>query len=152
MEFNHNRLTGLLKRTAILSFVTKNGLFFREFRTGLAAGCMISSAVYAMGVSETVTCDMTTLATSNAYSSRFLTPVLAVAIAFALISAHRERDIRSDIKSQVPRMYSTWRLWAVNGQDDGVGLNFVLTPTHLDAPSVSDATQLLHHLLLRATP
>ncbi|GFO41233.1 hypothetical protein PoB_006773800 [Plakobranchus ocellatus] len=105
-----------------------------------------------MGVSRTVTFDMTTLATSNAYSSRFLTPVLAVAIALALIAAHRERDVRSDIKSQVPRTYSTRRLRAVKGQDDSVGLNFVLTPAHLDPPSVSDATQLLHHLLLRATP
>ncbi|GFO50020.1 hypothetical protein PoB_007652500 [Plakobranchus ocellatus] len=90
---------------------------------------------------------MTTLATSNTYSSRFLTPVLAVAIVLALIAAHWERNVRSDIKSQVPRTYSTWRLRAVKDQDDGVGLNFVLTPTHLDAPSVSDATQLLHHLL-----
>ncbi|GFO31015.1 hypothetical protein PoB_005752000 [Plakobranchus ocellatus] len=56
---------------------------------------------------------MTTLATSNAYSSRFLTPVLAVAIALALIAAHRERDVRCDIKSQVPRTYSTRRLRAV---------------------------------------
>ncbi|GFN87449.1 hypothetical protein PoB_001395500 [Plakobranchus ocellatus] len=49
---------------------------------------------------------------------------------------------------QATLWYSTWRLRAVKGQDDGVGLNFVLTPTHLDAPSVSNATQLL----LRATP
>ncbi|GFN80770.1 hypothetical protein PoB_000727600 [Plakobranchus ocellatus] len=116
----------------------------KNFGQVYVAGCMVSSAVYAKGVSRTVTFDMTTLATSNAYSSRFLTPVLAVATALALIAAHRERNVRSDIENQVPRTYSTWRLRAVKGQDDGVGLNFVLTPTHLDAPSVSDATQLLH--------
>ncbi|GFO02015.1 hypothetical protein PoB_002852000 [Plakobranchus ocellatus] len=66
--------------------------------------------------------------------------------------AHRERDVRSDIKSQVPRTYSAWRLRAVKGQDDGVGLNLVFTATHFDAPSVSDDTQLLHHLFLRTTP
>ncbi|GFO49494.1 hypothetical protein PoB_007599900 [Plakobranchus ocellatus] len=76
MDFNYNCLTGLVKCTAILSFVAKNGLFFQELRTGLAAGCMVSSAVYAMGVSRTITFDMATLATSNTYSSRFLTPVL----------------------------------------------------------------------------
>ncbi|GFN98875.1 hypothetical protein PoB_002538100 [Plakobranchus ocellatus] len=103
-----------------------------------------------MGVSRTVTFDMTTLAISN--SSRFLTPVLAVAIALAFTAAHRERNVRSDIESQVSCTYSTRRLRAVKDQDDGVGLNFVLTPAHLDAPSMSDATQLLYLLLLRATP
>ncbi|GFN89068.1 hypothetical protein PoB_001557400 [Plakobranchus ocellatus] len=91
---------------------------------------------------------MTTLATSNTHSSRFLTSVLAVATALTLTEAHRERDGRSNIKSHVPRTYSNWRLRAVKGQDSCVGLNFVLTPTHLDAPSLSDATQLLHYLLL----
>ncbi|GFN87434.1 hypothetical protein PoB_001394000 [Plakobranchus ocellatus] len=106
--------TGLLKCTVILSFVAKNGLFFQELLTGLAAGCMVSSAVYTMGVNQTVMFDMNTLATSNTYSSRFLTPVLAVAIA-ALITAYREQDVRSDIKSKLPRTYSTWLLWAVKG-------------------------------------
>ncbi|GFN99783.1 hypothetical protein PoB_002628900 [Plakobranchus ocellatus] len=102
--------------------------------------------------SAAVTFDMITVATTNTYSSGFLTPVLAVAMALALIAAHQEEDARSDIKSQVPRTYCAWRLRAVKGQDDGVGLNFVLISKHLDAPSVSDATQLLHHLLLQATP
>ncbi|GFO19558.1 hypothetical protein PoB_004606300 [Plakobranchus ocellatus] len=101
-----------------------------------------------MGISRTVTI---TLAMFNTYSSSFLTPVLAVAIALALIAAHRERDVWADIKSQVPHTYSTRRLRAVKGQDDCVDLNFVLTPTHLDVTSVSDATQLLHHLHLRAS-
>ncbi|GFO41316.1 hypothetical protein PoB_006782100 [Plakobranchus ocellatus] len=78
MDFDYNCLTGLLKRTAILNFVTKNGLFSQELRAGLAAGCMVSSAVFAIGSSRTVTFDMTTLATSSTYSSKFLTPVLAV--------------------------------------------------------------------------
>ncbi|GFO27936.1 hypothetical protein PoB_005444100 [Plakobranchus ocellatus] len=56
------------------------------------------------------------LATSNTHSSRFLTPVLAVVIALALITAHWERDVRSDIKSQVPRTYSTWRPRAVKAR------------------------------------
>ncbi|GFO32995.1 hypothetical protein PoB_005950000 [Plakobranchus ocellatus] len=55
-------------------------------------GCMVSSAVYTLGASRTVRFDVTTLATSNAYSSRFLTPVLAVAIVLALTAAHREQD------------------------------------------------------------
>ncbi|GFN89454.1 phosphoglycerate kinase [Plakobranchus ocellatus] len=59
-------------------------------------------------VSRTVTFDMTTLATSNTYSSRFLTPVLAVAIALALITAHRERNVRSDIKSQLKPIRRLW--------------------------------------------
>ncbi|GFO13707.1 hypothetical protein PoB_004021200 [Plakobranchus ocellatus] len=59
----------------------KDGLLFQELWTGLAAGCMVSSAVYTMGISRTVTFDTTILATSNAYSSKFLTPVLDVAIA-----------------------------------------------------------------------
>ncbi|GFO15024.1 hypothetical protein PoB_004152900 [Plakobranchus ocellatus] len=59
-----------------------------------------------MGVSRTSTFDMTTLATSNAYSSRFLTPVLAVAIALALIAAHRERNVRSDIESRTINVLS----------------------------------------------
>ncbi|GFO47898.1 hypothetical protein PoB_007440300 [Plakobranchus ocellatus] len=53
-----------------------------------------------MRISRTITFKMTTLATSNAYSRRFLTPVLAVAIALALIAAHRERDVRSYTKCQ----------------------------------------------------
>ncbi|GFO48311.1 hypothetical protein PoB_007481600 [Plakobranchus ocellatus] len=89
-----------------------------------------------MGISPTNTFDMINLATSNTYSNM----------------AHWERDERSDIESQVPRTYSTRRLQAVKGQDDGVALNFVLNLTRLDAPSVSVATQFLHHLLLRATP
>ncbi|GFO49499.1 hypothetical protein PoB_007600400 [Plakobranchus ocellatus] len=91
---------------------------------------------------------MTTVATSNAYSSKFLLPVLAMAIALELIAAHREGDERSDIKSQVPRTYFTQRLWAVKDQDDGVHLNFVLTSTRLNVSSMSDATQLFHRLLL----
>ncbi|GFO16292.1 hypothetical protein PoB_004279700 [Plakobranchus ocellatus] len=117
--------------------------------------CWLHVLLYSLrngGISRTVTFDMTTLATSNTYSSRFLTPVLALAIALAFIAAHRERDVRSDIKYQVPRKYFTRRLRAVEGHDDGVGLNFIITPTHLDAPSVGDATQLLRHLLLRAKP
>ncbi|GFN94145.1 hypothetical protein PoB_002065100 [Plakobranchus ocellatus] len=121
--------------------------------TSLAAGCKVSSAVYATGISRTVTFDMTSLAKSNTYSSRFLTPVLTVAIALALIAARCERDVRSDIKIQVRRTYSIRRLQAAKGQNaDGVGLSFILTLTHLDAPSVSDAFYLLHHLLLRAAP
>ncbi|GFO46815.1 hypothetical protein PoB_007332000 [Plakobranchus ocellatus] len=46
------------------------------------------------------------LATSNTYSSRFLTPVLAMAIALALIAAHREWEVRSDIKSQAPHKFN----------------------------------------------
>ncbi|GFO23763.1 hypothetical protein PoB_005026800 [Plakobranchus ocellatus] len=142
MDFNQNCLTGLLKRTAILRFVKKNGLYFQELWTGLAAGCVVSSTVYAMGVSRTVTFDMTIFATSNTHSSRFLTPVFAVAIALALIAAHWERDVRSEIKSQVPRTYSTRRLRAANVQcqEYGVCLNFVLTLRHLDTSSVSEAT------------
>ncbi|GFN90608.1 hypothetical protein PoB_001711400 [Plakobranchus ocellatus] len=60
--------------------------------------------------------DMSTLATSNTCSiSKFLRPVLAVAIAWALIAAHRVRDVRSDIKSQLHRTYSSRRLWALRG-------------------------------------
>ncbi|GFO05412.1 hypothetical protein PoB_003191700 [Plakobranchus ocellatus] len=94
-----------------------------------------------MGISRTVTFDMTTFATSNAYSSRFLTPVHAMAIALALIAAHRERDVRSaDIKSQIPRTYFTRRLRAFKDQDNGVGLYFVLTPTHFYALNGSPPT------------
>ncbi|GFO29527.1 hypothetical protein PoB_005603200 [Plakobranchus ocellatus] len=46
-----------------------------------------------MGISRTVTFDMTTFATSNACSRRFLTPILAVAIALALKAAHWEWDV-----------------------------------------------------------
>ncbi|GFN82089.1 hypothetical protein PoB_000859500 [Plakobranchus ocellatus] len=99
---------------------------------------LVSSAVYAMGVSRTVTFDMTTLAASNAYSSRFLTPALAMAIALALIAAHRERNVRSDIESQVPRTNSTWRLRAIKGQDDGASLNFVLNSAPPPSPPPSN--------------
>ncbi|GFO19527.1 hypothetical protein PoB_004603200 [Plakobranchus ocellatus] len=68
------------------------------------------------GDQPNVTFDITTLATSKTYSSRFLTPVLVVAIALALITAHWERDVRSGIKSQVPRRNFTRRLRAVKGQ------------------------------------
>ncbi|GFO32772.1 hypothetical protein PoB_005927700 [Plakobranchus ocellatus] len=80
-----------------------------------------------MGVSRTVTFDMTTFATSNAYSSRFLTPVLAVAIALALKAAHQERDVQSDIKSQAPSTYFTRRLRAVNQS-----INLVWIDNHRD--------------------
>ncbi|GFO00764.1 hypothetical protein PoB_002726900 [Plakobranchus ocellatus] len=110
MDFNHNCLSGLLKRTVILSFVTKNGLFFQELRAGLASACMVSSTVYAMVVSRTVTFVMITLATSDTCSSRFLTPVLAVAIALAFLAVAQERDVRSDIKSQLPPVRSEFCL------------------------------------------
>ncbi|GFN81305.1 hypothetical protein PoB_000781100 [Plakobranchus ocellatus] len=83
-----------------------------------------------MEISQTVTFNMTTPATSNTHSSRFLTHVLAIAIVLKLVATHREQDVQSDIKSQMPRMDSAWQLWAVKGQDEGVGLHFVFTPTH----------------------
>ncbi|GFO12737.1 hypothetical protein PoB_003924200 [Plakobranchus ocellatus] len=104
-----------------------------------------------MGISRTIMFDMTILATCNTCSSRFLTPVLAAAIALGLIAVHRKRDVWSDIKSQVTCSYFIRWLWAVEDQDDAVGLNFVSNPTYLDASSVSDATQFFHHLLLQTT-
>ncbi|GFN92612.1 hypothetical protein PoB_001911800 [Plakobranchus ocellatus] len=53
------------------------------------------------------------------WGSRFLTPVFPVAIALALIAAHRERDVRSDIESQVLRAYFIRRLRAVEGCGEG---------------------------------
>ncbi|GFO15047.1 hypothetical protein PoB_004155200 [Plakobranchus ocellatus] len=79
--------------------------------------------------------NMTTLATSNTHSSRFLTPVLAIAIELVLIAAHWEQDV-------------VQRIRALKGQDNDIDLNFVLTPTHLDVPRMTYATQI--HL--QATP
>ncbi|GFO13743.1 hypothetical protein PoB_004024800 [Plakobranchus ocellatus] len=75
---------------------------------------MVCLRFYTIGVSRTVTCNITTLATSNTYSSRFLTPVLPL----ALKAAHWEPNIQSAIESQVPRMYSIRRLHTVQHQDN----------------------------------
>ncbi|GFN93823.1 hypothetical protein PoB_002032900 [Plakobranchus ocellatus] len=92
---------------------------------------MVSSAVYAVGISRAVTFDMTTLATSNTYNSRFFTAVLAVAIALALIAAYsnvfclaasgcQSSVMRSQLPSLVTSMVSSPRidfnsLWILKG-------------------------------------
>ncbi|GFO36623.1 hypothetical protein PoB_006312800 [Plakobranchus ocellatus] len=89
---------------------------------------------------------MNTLAAPYAHRITYL----VTAIALAVLAVHWGQDIRSDLaQSQSRCSYTIWRLRA-----GGVSLNFDLTTTHLDAPTLSrDAIQLLrYHDFFRATP
>ncbi|GFN80774.1 hypothetical protein PoB_000728000 [Plakobranchus ocellatus] len=53
-----------------------------------------------------------------------------MAIAMSLMAAHLELEVQLDFKNQVRHTNLTQWLWAIKGQDHGVGLNFVLTLMH----------------------